>query len=84
MEVPRLGVKSGLHLLAYTTATPVPSHVCNLHHSSWQCWILNPQSEARDGTHILMDTSLFILAEPQRELPGFRIFNRKHTELQKT
>ena len=37
---------------AYTraTATPYPSHICNLHHSSWQCWILNPLSKARDGT----------------------------------
>ena len=29
----------------------------NLHHSSWQCWFLNPLSKARDQTHILMDTS---------------------------
>ena len=27
---------------------PDPSHVCDLYHSSWQCWILNPLSEARD------------------------------------
>ena len=27
------------------------------HHSSWQCQILNSLSEARDRTHILMDTS---------------------------
>ena len=59
MEVPRLGVKSELQLLAYTiaTATEDPSHICNLHHSSWQCQILNPVSEARDRTHNLMDTS---------------------------
>ena len=29
----------------------------DLHHSSWQCWILNSLSEARDWTHVLMDTS---------------------------
>ena len=42
MEVPRLGVESELQLLAYTTATatPDPSHICNLHHSSQKCWIL--------------------------------------------
>ena len=59
MEVPRLGVESELQLQAYTTvaATPVPSHICNLHYSSWQCQILNPLSEAGDQTHILMDTS---------------------------
>ena len=33
------------------------SHICNLHHSSWQHQILNPWSEARDQTHILMGTS---------------------------
>ena len=38
------------------TATPDPSHVCNLHHSSWQCRILNPLDEARARTHIFMDT----------------------------
>ena len=31
--------------------------VCDLYHSSQQHWIPNPLSEARDGTHILMDTS---------------------------
>ena len=28
-----------------------------LHHSSWQCWILNPLSKARDRTCILVDMS---------------------------
>ena len=59
MEVPRLGVGLELQLLAYTTATTTwdPSHVCHLHHSSGQHWILNPLSESRDRTCILMDTS---------------------------
>ena len=59
MGVPRLGVESESKLLAYTTATATPdlSHVCNLYHSSWQCQIPNPLSEARDQTRILMDTS---------------------------
>ena len=59
MEVPRLGVESELQLPAYATATATrePSHVCSLHHSSRQCWILNPLSEARDQTGVLMDTS---------------------------
>ena len=59
MEVPRLGVESELQLPAYTTATatPYPSHICNLHHSSQQRRILNPMSEASDRTCILMDTS---------------------------
>ena len=36
----------------------VGSHcICDLHHSSWQRWILNPLNEARDQTGVLMDTS---------------------------
>ena len=56
MEVPRLGVKLELQLLAYTTvtATQDPSHVCHLHHSSEQCQILNSLIEARDQTHNLV------------------------------
>ena len=59
MEIPRLGVKSELQLPAYTIATTTadPSCVCNLHHSSQQCWMLNPLSKARDSAHVLMDTS---------------------------
>ena len=59
MEVPELGVKLELQLVAYTTATAMwdPSLVCDLHHSSWKCLILNPLSEARDQTHVLIDTS---------------------------
>ena len=59
MEVPRLGVESELQLPACATATAMPdlSHVCDLHHSSQQCQILNPLSEARGGTRILMDPS---------------------------
>jgi len=59
MEIPRLGVESELQLQAYTTATATrdPSLGCNLHQSSWQRWILNPLNEARDGTHVLKDTS---------------------------
>ena len=59
MEVPRLGVESELQLPAYTVATamPDPSNICDLHHSSQQCWILNPLREAKDRAHILMDTN---------------------------
>ena len=50
VEVPRPGVESELQAPAYTTATATrdPNHVCNLHCSSWQHGILNPQSKARD------------------------------------
>ena len=59
MEVLRLGVELELQLLVYTTATatPDPSLVCDLHHSSRQCPILNPLSRATYQNHILMGTS---------------------------
>ena len=57
MEIPRLGIKLELQLPVYTTAMPDPSCLCDLYHSSWQCWIFNPLSKARDVTCILMDTS---------------------------
>ena len=58
-DLSRLRVESELQLLAYTTATARwdPSHICNLYHSSWQCRILNPLSEARAWTQVLMDAS---------------------------
>ena len=54
VEVPKLGVKSELWLLAYTTAIAMrdPSCICNLHHSSWHHQIVNPLSEATDASQI--------------------------------
>ena len=59
MRVPRLRVKSEPQLPAYARATAIrdPSWVCDLYHSSWQRWIPDQLSEARDQTPILMDTS---------------------------
>ena len=61
MEVPWLVVESKLQLLAYSTTTATAmqesSHIGNLCHSLQQCQILNPLSEAREWTYILMDTS---------------------------
>ena len=59
MKVPRLGFTSELQLPAYTpaTATPDPSRVYDLHHSSQQRRILKPLSKARDGTCILVEAS---------------------------
>ena len=59
MEVPRVGVKLELQLLAYATATamPDPSQVCDLNHSSRQHRILNSLTKARDRNHILMDAN---------------------------
>ena len=58
MEVPRLGVELQLLLPAHATATMQElSLVCDLYHSSRQCQILNPLSEARGQTRVLMDAS---------------------------
>ena len=50
MEISRLAVEWELQLLDYTTATATPDRSClfDLHHSSWQCQVLNPLSKARD------------------------------------
>ena len=66
MEVPRPGVQ--LELLPPATATWDPSHVCYLHHSSQQLWILNPLSEASNRTCNLMVPSWIVSAAPQWEL----------------
>ena len=66
MEVPRLEVELELQLLAYAiaTATRRLSGIYDLHHSSEQCQILNPLSEFRDQTWVLMILVRFITAEP--------------------
>ena len=52
------GGQVGAIAAAYATArpTPNPSHICNLHCSTQQCWTLNPMSKARDHLCIFMDT----------------------------
>ena len=81
MEVPRLGVKLELQLLAYAKATAMPglNRICSLHHSSWQHWILNPLSEARDRTRDLMVPGRIVSTVPQGELLGncFRLRKTK-------
>ena len=77
MEVPKPGVKSEVQLQAYATATatPDPSHICDLCCSLRQRWILNPLSEARDQTGILMETMSGPSApEPQWELLKIVLF----------
>ena len=60
MEVPGIGVRLELQLLASATATAVwdLSHICNLHHSLRQRGILHLLNEARDPTPSLMNTQL--------------------------
>ena len=65
MEVPRPGrghigaAAASLHH-SHIAVMPDPSHICELHHSSRQRQILNPRSEARDQTPILMDIGGFV------------------------
>ena len=66
MEVPKLGVISELYLP--TTATQDLSCICDLHYSSWQCWILNPLSKARDQTTFSWMLVRFTTTEPHWEL----------------
>ena len=77
MEVPRLGVELELQPPAYAraTATPDPSLVFDLHHSSRQRRILNTRSKARDRTCLPTDASRFLSAEPRRKLHGVSISN---------
>ena len=59
MEVPRLGVESELQLptMPQTQQRRVRAASVDLHLSSGQHRILNPLSQARDRTNILLDTS---------------------------
>ena len=59
-EIPGPGIASKPQLRRNTTATPYLNGICDLCHSSWQCRILHPLSEARDRTCILMDTVGFL------------------------
>ena len=70
MEVPRIGVELKLQPLDYATATATwdLSCICDLPHSSWQCQILNPLSQAQDQTLVLMDNILFLLSHDRNSL----------------
>ena len=71
-------VKSELKLPAYTRATAMrdPSHVCHLHHSSQQCWILKPLTKARDRNCALTDTSQFWYHWAAMGTPSAHFLNR--------
>ena len=80
MEVPRLGVESELQQSIHATAVPKPDtrHICDLHHSSQQCQILNPLSEAGDWTHILRDASWVCYCWATTELLNHSIYFSMH------
>ena len=72
-----LGVESELHLLAQTTATATlhPSCILSLCCSLSQHQILNSLSEARDQTHMLMDTNWVLNPLSHDRNSFFKIFN---------
>ena len=76
MEVPRVG--SELQLQAYTTPITIqdPSCIYDLHSNLGQRQILNPLSEARDQTCILMDNS-WVLKLLSHNGNYFKIFKGK-------
>ena len=47
---------------------PIGAVAADLHHGSWQRRIINPLSEARDWTYVLVDASQICFAEPWQEL----------------
>ena len=75
-EILRLGVESELQFTAYLTATATqePSLISDLHHSSWQHWMVNPLSEARDRTCHLMVPSQICFCCTTTGIPFFFFF----------
>ena len=75
VEFHRLGVESELKPPAYATAVPDLSCICDPHHSSRQCWILNPLIEDAwiepASSFILVG---FVSTEPQRQLFFKKLF----------
>ena len=72
------------HMEVPKARSQIGAIAASLHHSSWQHQILNSLSEARDRTHILMDTgwvlnplshngnsSLLLLDPPFPQIPSF-------------
>ena len=66
--------RSRIGACATTTAMPDPSHICDLHHSSWQRWILNPPSEAKDHICFIVDTSQICFYWAMTGTPIFLIY----------
>ena len=80
MEVPRLRVKPELQLPACAVATVTwnLSCACDLYYRSKQCRIPDPLSEARDQTHILMDTSCVCFHCTTTGTPVFHFYFGKY------
>ena len=75
MEVPRLGMNQSCSHRPTTTATATPdmNRICDLQHRSWQCWIADPLSKARDHTCVLVDASQICFRWATMGTPPWRI-----------
>ena len=88
MEVPRLQIRAVAASYTIDIATRDLSRVCDLHHSSRQCWILNPLSKARDRTRYLMVASPIRIHCAMMQTPLFCFFedeqNKEMLEIELT
>ena len=62
----------------YSHSNTSSSHIHDLHHSSWQRWILNPLSEVRNQTLIPTDTSWVHYCWAKRRNPNGAFFISLH------
>ena len=69
---------ASLHL---ATAMWDLSPIHYLYHSSWECWIPNPLSEARDRTTSSWRLIGLVITEPQWELPDSLMFDSQPVSL---
>lgn len=69
------------HSHSNTGAESTPIWVCDLHHSSWQCPILNLLREARDEPASSWMLVRFISNEPQWELMKQELWNLPRFDL---
>ena len=53
----RSGIRAAAARLYHGHSNAESSCICDLHHRLQQYWVPNPLRQARDITHILMDTS---------------------------
>ena len=76
-EISRLGVESELQLLVCSTVTATRDLrlICDLHHSSQQCWILSPLSKTKHQTWILVDTTRVVYFWAAIGGPPFSFFD---------
>ena len=94
MVVPRLGLNRSYSCwptpqpqqlrICVATATRDPSPVCDLHHNSQQCWILNPLSKDRDRTWTPRFLVRFVSAVPRCDWPHIYISFSPWIELWKS